>query len=136
MSKNCMFCRIARNEEPASFVYEDESVIAFLDARPISEGHTLAVPKRHYENIFAVPDEEVAYLFKVVKKVALAISKSEKAEGMSILQNNGSAAHQVVFHFHVHVIPRYIGRISQMTPRTAVEQTELDKVAARIRKYI
>ena len=135
MSKDCVFCRIARNEEPASFVYEDESVVAFLDARPISEGHTLVVTRRHYENIFVVPEEELAYLFKIVKRVALAVSKSEKAEGMSIIQNNGSAAHQVVFHFHVHVIPRFVGRVSQM-PRVAAEQTELDKVAARIRKYI
>jgi diadenosine tetraphosphate (Ap4A) HIT family hydrolase len=135
MSDDCVFCRIARNEESASFVYEDESVIAFLDARPISEGHTLVVPRRHYENIFAVPEEELAYLFKIVKRVALAVSKSEEAEGMSLIQNNGSAAHQVVFHFHVHVIPRFVGRVSQM-PRVAVEQAELDKVAARIRKYI
>jgi diadenosine tetraphosphate (Ap4A) HIT family hydrolase len=130
-----VFCRIARGEEPASFVYEDESVIAFLDARPISEGHTLVVTRRHYENIFAVPEEELAYLFKVVKRVALAVSKSEEAEGISLIQNNGSAAHQIVFHFHVHVIPRFVGRVSQ-TPRVVAEQTELDKVAARIRKYI
>jgi histidine triad (HIT) family protein len=135
VSKDCIFCRIARNEEPASFVYEDESVIAFLDARPISEGHTLVVPRRHYENIFAVPEEELAYLFKIVKRVALAVSKSENAEGISLIQNNGSAAHQVVFHFHVHVVPRFLGRLPQM-PRVVAEQAELDKVAARIRKYI
>jgi diadenosine tetraphosphate (Ap4A) HIT family hydrolase len=135
MSKDCIFCRIARNEEHASYIYEDKNVIAFLDARPVSEGHTLVVPRRHYENIYAVPDEEVANLFKIVKTVALAISKSEKAEGMSIIQNNGSIAHQVVFHFHVHVIPRYSGKDIQR-PRTFVEQTELDKIATRIRKYI
>jgi diadenosine tetraphosphate (Ap4A) HIT family hydrolase len=135
MSKDCVFCRIARNEEHASYIYEDKNVIAFLDARPVSEGHTLVVPRRHYENMYAVPDEEVANLFKIVKKVALAISMSEKADGMSIIQNNGSIAHQIVFHFHVHVIPRYLGKDSQ-SPRTFVEQTELDKIATRIRKYI
>jgi histidine triad (HIT) family protein len=135
MSKDCVFCRIGRNEEHASYIYEDEGVIAFLDARPVSEGHALVVPRRHYENIYAVPDEEVANLFKVVKKVALAISKSEKAEGMSIIQNNGSIANQVVFHFHVHVIPRYVGKDSRR-PRTFVEKAELDEIAARIRKYI
>ena len=135
MSKDCVFCRIARNEEHASYVYKDKNAIAFLDARPVSEGHTLVVPRMHYENIYAVPDEEVANLFKIVKRVALAISKSEKAEGMSIIQNNGSIAHQVVFHFHVHVIPRYLGKDSQR-PRTFVEKTELDEIATRIRKYI
>jgi len=135
VSNDCVFCRIARNEEHASFVYEDESVIAFLDARPVSEGHTLVVSRRHYENIFAVPDEELAHLFKVVKKVALAVSKSEKADGISVIQNNGSAAHQVIFHFHVHVIPRH-ERADSHAPRAFVESSELDKVAARIRKYI
>jgi len=135
MSKDCVFCRIARNEERASYIYEDENAIAFLDARPVSEGHTLVVPRRHYENIYAVPDEEVANLFKIVKKVALAISKSERAEGMSIIQNNGSIAHQVIFHFHVHTIPRYVGKGMQST-RIAADQTELDEIAARIRKYI
>jgi diadenosine tetraphosphate (Ap4A) HIT family hydrolase len=135
VSENCIFCRIARKEEQASYIYEDEGVIAFLDARPVSEGHILVVPRRHYENMYAVPDEEVANLFKIVKKVALAISMSEKADGMSIIQNNGSVAHQVVFHFHVHVIPRYLGKDS-MRPRTFVENTELDKIASRIRKYI
>jgi diadenosine tetraphosphate (Ap4A) HIT family hydrolase len=135
MSKDCVFCRISRNEEHASYIYEDGNVITFLDARPVSEGHTLVVPRRHYENIYAVPDEEVANLFKIVKKVALAISKSERAEGMSIIQNNGSIAHQVIFHFHVHVIPRYVGKGMQ-SPRSVVDQTELDEIAARIRKYI
>jgi diadenosine tetraphosphate (Ap4A) HIT family hydrolase len=135
VSKDCIFCRIARKEEPASFVYEDESVVAFLDAIPISEGHALVVPRRHYENIFAVPEEEIAYLFKIVKRVALAVYKSEQAEGISIIQNNGIAAHQVVFHFHVHVIPRH-ERADSHAPRAFVESSELDKVAARIRKYI
>jgi histidine triad (HIT) family protein len=70
-----------------------------------------------------------------VKKVALTISRSEKAEGMSIIQNNGSVAHQVIFHFQVHTIPRYVGKDSQ-EHRTVAEQTELDVIAARIRKYI
>jgi diadenosine tetraphosphate (Ap4A) HIT family hydrolase len=106
-----------------------------LDAIPISEGHALVVPRRHYENIFAVPEEEIAYLFKIVKRVALAVYKSEQAEGISIIQNNGIAAHQVVFHFHVHVIPRH-ERADSHAPRAFVESSELDKVAARIRKYI
>jgi diadenosine tetraphosphate (Ap4A) HIT family hydrolase len=135
VSKDCIFCRIGRNEEPASFVYEDESVVAFLDARPVSEGHTLVVPRRHYENILVVPEEELADLFKIVKRVALAVSKCEKADGISIIQNNGSAAHQIIFHFHVHVIPRH-ERADSHVPRVFVESSELDKVAAKIRKYI
>lgn len=130
-----MFCRIARKEEHASFVYEDKDVVAFLDLRPVNEGHTLVVPRKHYENIFEVPDEEVANLFKIVKKLAYGVSKSEKAEGISIVQNNGEAAHQIVFHFHVHIIPRYEGQDS-LRPRGTVEQSELDRVAAKIRKFL
>jgi len=133
--EDCVFCRIARKEEHASFVYEDKDVVAFLDSRPVNEGHTLVVPRKHYENMFEVPDEEVANLFKIVKKLAYGISKSEKAEGISIVQNNGEAAHQLIFHFHVHIIPRYEGQDSHR-PRGTVEQNELDRVAARIRKFL
>jgi len=133
--ESCVFCRIARQEEHASCIYEDEDVIAFLDARPVNEGHTLVVSKKHYENIFEIPDEELADLFKVVKKVANAIMKSEKAEGIRIVQNNGSAAHQIIFHFHVHIIPQYEGQDSHRF-RAAPEQGELDGVAAKIRKFV
>jgi histidine triad (HIT) family protein len=133
--EDCVFCRIVRKEEHASFVYEDKDVVAFLDSRPVNEGHTLVVPRKHYENIFEISDEEVANLFKIVKKLAYGISKSEKAEGISIVQNNGEAAHQLIFHFHVHIIPRYEGQDSHR-PRGTVEQNELDRVAAKIRKFL
>jgi len=133
----CVFCRIAQKEERASFIFEDEAVIAFLDARPVNEGHTLVVPKKHYENIFEIPDDEVAHLFKVVKKVAAAIMSAENAEGLRIVQNNGSAANQIVFHIHVHVIPEYEGRDPRLPrPRASPGQSELDRVAGRIRKFL
>ena len=135
MVEQCVFCKIARNEAPASFVYEDEKVIAFLDARPINEGHTLVITRKHYEDIYEAPEEEVEHLFKVVKKVAHAVRKSEKADGVSIIQNNGRAANQVIFHLHAHIIPRY-ERQNPQKQRETVEQNELDKVATRIRKFI
>ena len=130
-----MFCKIARGEEQASRIYEDKDILAFLDARPANEGHTLVISKKHYENIFEIPDEELANLFKIVKKVAAAVMKSEKAAGMRIVQNNGSAAHQIIFHFHVHIIPEHGGQESHW-PRETPEQSELDKVAAKIRKLL
>jgi diadenosine tetraphosphate (Ap4A) HIT family hydrolase len=135
MVEYCVFCRIARNEAPASFVYDDNEVVAFLDARPVNEGHTLVITRKHYVDIYEVPDEEIAHVFKIVKRVAYAVKKSERADGISILQNNGRAANQVVFHLHVHIIPRYEGRSSQRG-RDMVEQGKLDKVAARIREFI
>lgn len=130
-----MFCKIGRGGEQASHIYEDRDVMAFLDTRPVNEGHTLVISKKHYENIFEIPDEELANLFKVVKKVAAAIMKSEKAEGIRIVQNNGSAAHQIIFHFHVHIIPEYGGQESHRSHET-LGQTELERVAAKIRKLV
>ena len=105
MSKPCAFCDIAQKEAPASIVYEDEKVIAFMSIRPINIGHTLVVPKKHYENIYEIPEDEVAHLYRVVKKIAHAVQKAVNAEGIRIVQNNGEAAGQVVFHIHVHIIP-------------------------------
>ena len=101
----CVFCRIIRKEAPASVVYEDEHVMAFLSNRPVNVGHTIVVPKRHYENIYEIPEDEAAYLFKIVKKIAHAVKDATGIEGIRIVQNNGGDAGQVVFHLHVHVIP-------------------------------
>jgi histidine triad (HIT) family protein len=90
---------------PASVVYEDEQVIAFLSNRPVNEGHTLVLPKKHYETIYEISEDEVAYLFRIVKRVAHAVNDATGAEGIRVVQNNGWAAGQVIFHLHVHIIP-------------------------------
>lgn len=101
----CVFCKIIKKQAPANTIYEDEQVVAFLSNRPVNEGHTLVVPKRHYENIYQISEEEVAYLFKITKRVAHAVRDAMDAKGIRIVQNNGWAAGQVIFHLHVHVIP-------------------------------
>jgi len=90
--KNCPFCQIVNRELPSSRIYEDESTLAFLDIWPQNDGHTLVITKKHYEYIYDVPDEEVAHLYKVVKKVARAVKKGIDAGGISITQHNESAA--------------------------------------------
>jgi histidine triad (HIT) family protein len=105
MSESCIFCKIIQKEAPASIVYEDDKVIAFMSIQPINVGHTLVVPKTHYKNIYEIPDEEVAYLYKIVKKLSHSVKKAVNAEGMRIVQNNGGVAGQVIFHLHVHIIP-------------------------------
>ena len=105
MTEECVFCQIIRKEAPASIIYEDDQVVAFLSNRPVNVGHTLVVPKKHYENVYEVPEDEIAYLFKIVKRIAHAVRDATNAEGIRIVQNNGEVAGQVVFHFHVHVIP-------------------------------
>ena len=135
MSTDCAFCKIIRNEINKSVIYEDDKVLAFMDFKPINDGHALVIPKKHYENIYDISEDEVAYLFRIVKKVAHAIQKGVKAEGITLIQNNGKAAKQVVFHFHVHVIPQY-EKAKLTHPRIKVESTKLEEVAQRIRNFI
>jgi histidine triad (HIT) family protein len=104
MSK-CIFCKIIRKKAPASVIYEDEKVLAFLSNQPVNQGHSLVIPKNHYESIFDISDEEVAYLFKIVKRIAHSVRDATETEGIRIVQNNGEAAGQVIFHLHVHIIP-------------------------------
>ncbi len=104
----CIFCKIiTRGEIPSTEVYEDDTVYAFLDINPTNLGHTLVVPKKHYENLFDIPDAELGILGARVKKVAAAVKKAMRADGINISMNNGTAAGQVVPHAHIHIIPRY-----------------------------
>jgi histidine triad (HIT) family protein len=134
MSEGCIFCKIVRKEVPASIVYEDGEVIAFLDIRPVSEGHVLVIPKAHFETIFDTPEELLAQIYKITKKVAEAVKKGVKADGISIIQQNGRAADQDVFHLHVHVIPRAMGQKLQHFDKLAdASREKLDKAAIKIR---
>jgi histidine triad (HIT) family protein len=135
MSESCAFCKIARKEASANIVYEDENVIAFMSINPINVGHTLIVPKKHYENIYEIPEEEVAHLYKVVKKLAHAVNKAVGAEGIRIVQNNGEAAGQVIFHMHVHIIPmnKEHSWLHHGTPRLS---DALKDDARRIREFV
>ena len=135
MAELCTFCKIARKEAPASRVYEDEKVTAFLSIRPINVGHTLVVPKKHYENIYEIPEDEVAYLYKIVKKIAHAVKKAVDAEGIRIVQNNGEAAGQVIFHLHVHIIP--MNKNQSWLHHTRMRGADaLEDDAKRIRQFI
>jgi histidine triad (HIT) family protein len=135
MSESCTFCKIVRKEAPASIVYEDEEVIAFMSIRPINVGHTLVVPKKHYENIYEISEEETAYLYKVVKKLSHAVKQAVDAEGIRIVQNNGEAAGQVIFHMHVHIIPMNKNHswLHHAEPRSA---EALENDAERIRQVV
>jgi len=131
----CLFCQITRKEAPASIVYEDEQVVAFLSNRPVNVGHTLVAPKKHYDNIYEIPEEEAAYLFKIAKKIAHAVKTATGIEGIRIVQNNGEAAGQVVFHLHVHVIP--MKPYSQFRHENGFRAIELlDKDAEKIKQQL
>lgn len=104
-----IFLKIINREIPANIVYEDEFVIAFLDISQLTKGHTLVVPKKRYENIFELNDKIAAHLSKAVINIAKALKKAFQPDGLNIVNNNGKAAGQEVFHYHVHLIPRYSG---------------------------
>lgn len=103
----CVFCEIAAGSAPAYFVYRSQRVIAFLDIYPVEKGHTLVTPFEHYRDLLEVPDDLLSEIMRVVKAIAAAQLRSLGASGVRIVQNNGPAAGQVVFHVHFHVIPFY-----------------------------
>lgn len=135
MSESCIFCKIVQKEASSSIVYEDEKVIAFMSIQPINVGHTLVVPKKHYENIYEIPEDEVAYLYRIVKKLSHAVRKAIKAEGIRIVQNNGEAAGQVIFHLHVHIIPMRKDRQWAHYPENRDAEALKDD-AQKIRQFI
>ncbi len=106
---DCIFCRIVKHDAPSITVYEDAMTLGFLDHYPLNPGHTLVIPKRHYETMREMPLSEVGGVFVSVAKVMRGVFKATKADGINIGQSNGVAASQEVFHMHVHVIPRHTG---------------------------
>ena len=104
---DCIFCDIIERKAHAEIIYEDDSVISFLDIRPVNYGHALVIPKNHYKDFLSVPAEEMNKVIKVSQIIAEAVSNSLSTDGFNIVANNGTAAGQSVFHFHFHIIPRY-----------------------------
>ena len=103
----CIFCKIIEGEIPAVKVLDDELVLAFMDINPSSRGHMLVVPKKHAENIFEISEGDLAAVIKAVKRCATAVKEALKAEGVTVLQLNGTASDQIVPHLHIHIIPRW-----------------------------
>ena len=104
---NGMFCKIANGEIPAATLYEDDNFRVIRDLGPASKGHALILPKSHAANIYELPDEMAAKAMVLAKKMATAMTEALKCDGFNIVQNNGEVAGQTVFHYHMHLIPRY-----------------------------
>ncbi|SFB95670.1 histidine triad (HIT) family protein [Bacillus sp. OV322] len=104
---DCIFCRIVQGDIPSTKVFENEHVLAFLDISQVTKGHTLVIPKIHKENIYELTPEIASRLFESVPQIAKAINQELKPIGLNVLNNNGEAAGQSVFHYHMHLIPRY-----------------------------
>ena len=107
--ENCIFCKIANGEIPAATLYEDDDFRVILDLGPASKGHALILPKAHAANIYELPDETAGKAMILAKHMATKLRDGLKCDGFNIVQNNGEIAGQTVFHFHMHLIPRYEG---------------------------
>ena len=134
---DCIFCKIANGEIPATEICENEGFRVILDLGPASKGHALVLPKEHYRDITELPEKAAGEAFSLAGKVGKAMKQGLGAAGFNIVQNNGTAAGQTVFHFHIHVIPRYEGSPEMVacTPGKA-EAEELKATAESIRKAL
>lgn len=136
MDPNCLFCKIINGEIPATKIHEDEYSYAFLDIKPINPGHTLLVPKKHFANLYDMPDEILAELAPTIKKLGIAIKKAVSADGINIGMNNDPAAGQLVFHAHIHIMPRFLGDGHEHWHGKPYQDGEIDKVATQIKTLI
>lgn len=107
IDNNCIFCKIANGEIPSKTLYEDEEFRVILDLRPATKGHALILPKSHYKNLYELPEETAANVMKLAKKMATTMTQKLECHGFNLVQNNNEVAGQTVFHFHMHLIPRY-----------------------------
>ncbi len=133
--ENCIFCKIIAGEIPSAAVYEDEDFRAILDVNPAARGHVIILPKKHAANIFELDEAEASKVFPIAKKIATAVMKTYNCDGVNILQNNGEAAGQTVFHLHVHVVPRYYGDDVNIMWKPG-ETPDLQAVADEIKKNL
>ena len=104
---DCIFCKIANGEIPSNTIFENDDFRVILDNGPATKGHALVLPKKHYADLFEIPEETLAGAVKVAKTVAATMKDKLGYDGVNLVQNNGAAAGQSVLHFHLHIIPRY-----------------------------
>ena len=134
---DCIFCKIANGEIPSATIYEDDEFRAILDLGPSRKGHTLILPKKHYADLFDMPDETAKTVLPTAKKIAAALVKATNATGVQLIQNNGESAGQTVFHFHLHLIPGYdeLGPGATWIPGEIAEADKTE-IPENVKKYL
>ena len=134
---DCLFCKIVTGEIPSTKVYEDNTVFAFLDIRPVNIGHILIVPKAHYANLYETPNETIAHMMVVAKKLSIAIKEALNADGINIEMNNDGPAGQIIFHTHLHIIPRFEGDgFTHWHGARGYHEGEADEIAQKIQSSL
>lgn len=133
---DCIFCKIAAGEIPSRKIYEDKDLIAIMDLNPTSKGHSLIIPKEHCTNIYDIDEDIAAKVMKTAKKLATKMTVALNCDGFNLLQNNGETAGQTMFHFHMHLIPRYKDADNNMLKFTSVSfsDEEMDAIRNQIIK--
>ena len=126
--EDCIFCKIIKGEIPSFKVYEDDRVFAFEDINPVSEGHTLVIPKRHAQDLWEIPDEDLAAVHLASRKIIRAIKKALNPTGVACLQLNGRGVNQVVMHYHLHLIPRMAGTPELPLTTWEIREGDLEKI--------
>lgn len=130
--KDCIFCKIVKGELPSSVVAESEHALAFLDIAPVNQGHTLVIPRGHYESYMELPDHILSDMALLVKKISPAIKDAVDADGISISMNNGKAAGQEIFHAHFHIMPRYESDGFRLWPQKKYVEGEMQEIQKKI----
>jgi histidine triad (HIT) family protein len=135
---DCIFCGIAQGKLPSAKVYEDEFQLAFLDLFPVSKGHTLLIPKQHTRNLFDFDSETAQLVYPTLIKLAKAIKAATGCVGLNIVQNNEAVAGQIVFHSHIHLIPRYEddGIHIAIASKAQATAEQLTALSAEIKKHV
>jgi histidine triad (HIT) family protein len=138
MSENdCVFCKIAAGAIPSTKIYEDHLVLAFLDIGPISDGHTLVIPKQHFERLHSCPSEILNHAGSQIAKIAKAVIAAVNCDGYNLLCNNGRAAGQLVDHMHFHIIPRNTNDgLFERWPSYKYPEGRIERIAAEIRRNL
>ena len=133
---DCIFCKIAAGEIPSRKIYEDSDLIAIMDLNPTSKGHSLIIPKEHCTNIYDIDEDIAAKVMKTAKKLATKMTVALNCDGFNLLQNNGETAGQTMFHFQMHLIPRYKDADNNMLKFTSVSfsDEEMDAIRDQIIK--
>jgi len=132
-----IFAKIVAGEIPSAKVYEDEHTLAFMDINPASRGHTLVISKEEYPGLLEVPPDTLAAVAQTTQRVARAIATALQPDGFNIVQNNGSAAGQIVFHYHVHIVPRWAGDgVSPFSRGGNGDPEALQKLATLINEHL
>lgn len=128
---SCIFCKIVRGDAPANKVYEDEDTLAIMDIFPVTDGHTLIITKEHFSDIFSADAESLRAVAATAKRVAHAIDDTLAPDGMMVFQLNRAAAGQTVFHYHMHLLPRWPDQPLQLVSRVAGDPARLEELARR-----